>query len=143
MDVVLQELKREEEKAFRARVQKAASCVTRWRPSSRSFHSSQLQPSGPSVSPATDPAVSSFEDCRLGAPPQQIMAGDSPVTLLSPPLGSRVDRDLHRIDSEVLSVRKAALSSLRELCVPSAAKPLQVWFRYLMLKWLRLFKNFP
>ena len=126
MDVVLRELKREEERALRARVQKSASRLTRCRPSSPSFAASPVPSIGPSVSPAADPAVSCLQDCRLGAQPQQSMAATSPVMLHSSPLGPRVDRDLHRIDSEVLSVRKAALSSLHELCVPSAAKPLQV-----------------
>lgn len=49
-----------------------------------------------------------------------------PGTSQSLPVGSRINRDLLHLDSEVFSVRKAALSSLHNLLVPSAAVPLQV-----------------
>jgi hypothetical protein len=133
MDAVLQELKKEEEKALRARIKKAKSSSTRCRPSARSLPSSQLQSSRPSVSRATAPAQPPLQDGRLDDQLQQKGGRSLPVMLPSRPLGPRVDRDLLHIDSEVLSVRKAALSSLHELLVPSAADPLQVCFQRLAL----------
>ncbi|KAM3574392.1 hypothetical protein VYU27_003685 [Nannochloropsis oceanica] len=125
MDVVLQELKRDDEIALQAQVKKAASRVARCRPSSRSFHSSQLQCCAPSVFPAAESAVSYMQERRLRVQTQQRVAGNSPVMQLSPLLGLRVDRDLHRLDSEVLSVRKEALSSLHEFFAPSTVTRLQ------------------
>ena len=129
MDAVLQELKREEEKALRARVQKAASSSTRCRPTLRSLPSSQLRSSGPSVSPAAEAAASCQRQGRLTDQAHQDSAKSVPAMLSSLAVGPRVDRDLLRIDSEVLSVRKAALSSLHELLVLSAEKPFQVRFQ--------------
>lgn len=126
MDVVLQELKSEDEKALRARVQKAASASTRCRPSLPSTAPSQLQSSGHSLSPAGDDAAFRQQDDQLVDQPQQGRVKKVPVMLPPPVLGPRIDRDLLRIDSEVLSVRKAALSSLHELLVPSVTEPLQV-----------------
>jgi len=126
MDAVLQELKRDEEKALRARVQKAASSSKRCRSSLRSLPSSQLRSSGPSVSPAAEAAASCQQQGRLTDQAHQDSAKNVPAM---PAVGPRVDRDLLRIDSEVLSVRKAALLSLHEVLVLSAKKPFQVWFR--------------
>lgn len=134
MDVVLQELKRDDEIALQAQVKKAASRVARCRPSSRSFHSSQLQCCAPSVFPAAESAVSYMQERRLRVQTQQRVAGNSPVMQLSPLLGLRVDRDLHRLDSEVLSVRKEALSSLHEFFAPSTVTRLQVRFHYFMIR---------